>query len=409
MAPTNPSAPRPAQGAETADRPAGEHDPGSPAPDGTPLYVHLPFCVALCHYCDFFSVTAKGQDIDGTVEALLTEARLRAPASPRTVYLGGGTPSLLSSAQLQRLLDGLDDCCGFRTSAREVTAECNPESLDAAKAEGLLAGGVTRLSVGIQSLRAEVLAEFGRVHNAREGLAAMDAAREAGCENLSVDLIYAAPGQDARRWREDLERVLESGPEHLSAYNLAFEEQTPFARRLERGELVAQPEEVELELFWTTRERCAAAGLVAYEISNYAASTHRCLHNLSYWENGPYVGLGPSAVSHVDRTRFGNPRALDPWRTALAEGRPAAQWSERLGTEERLGETWWLGLRTAEGVDPEAARRTAGHSEAPDPALALARALSAEGLIEERGGRMRLSERGLPVADGVAARFLGGF
>ena len=145
------------------------------AAEGTPLYVHVPFCEAKCPYCDFFSVVAEGQDIDGALEAILDEARQRAPASPRTVYLGGGTPSLLSLAQLERLLDGLEECTGFRASAREVTAECNPESLDAAKAEGLLAGGVTRLSIGIQSLQPEVLASFGRVHTARQGLDARSA------------------------------------------------------------------------------------------------------------------------------------------------------------------------------------------------------------------------------------------
>lgn len=404
MAPeTNPSSPA------RSPRASAEIPQGAPAPAGTPLYVHLPFCVALCHYCDFFSVVAEGQDIDGAVEAILDEARQRAPASPRTVYLGGGTPSLLSLAQLERLLDGLEECTGFRASAREVTAECNPESLDAAKAEGLLAGGVTRLSIGIQSLQPEVLASFGRVHTARQGLDALEAARSAGCTNVSADLIYAAPGHDPQTWRRDLQRVLEREPDHLSAYNLAFEEHTPFQRWLERGLIVAQPEEVELELFWITRELCRDTGLEPYEISSYAPLGQRCDHNLNYWANGPYVGLGPSAVSHVAGTRSASPRAIGPWRAAVAAGNAAADWSETLAPAERLGETWWLGLRTAEGVDPAQARRTAGFEGTDDPALAVARPLLEEGLLEERGELLCLSERGLPLADAVAARFLGGF
>ncbi|MDP6538040.1 MAG: radical SAM family heme chaperone HemW [Planctomycetota bacterium] len=409
MAHTKPSSPAPDPRAEPATEPDPRLASGGRAPEGTPLYLHLPFCVALCHYCDFFSVTAEGQDIDGVLEALLCEARLRAPASPRTVYLGGGTPSLPSAAQLRRLLDGLDACCGFRASAVEVTAECNPESLDAAKAAALLAGGVDRLSVGVQSLRPRLLEQFGRVHSASEGLDALAAAREAGCENLSADLIFAAPGLDAASWREDLAALLELGLDHLSAYNLAFEEQTPFARRLARGELVAQPEACELEQFRITRELCSDAGLEPYEISSFASRGRRCEHNRNYWANGSYVGLGPSAVSHVGGVRFGNPRAIAPWREAVCAGRPAAQWSERLDADERLGETWWLGLRTAEGVDPRLARRTAGFVGRDDPAGTVAADLIAEGLLEERAGRVRLSERGLPLADAVAARFLGGF
>ena len=192
------------------------------APEGTALYVHLPFCAAKCTYCDFYSVPAEGQDLAGVLDDVLLEARRRAPRHPRTVFLGGGTPSLYSRADLRRLLDGLDAITGFRSSAVEVTAECNPESLDGAKAETFLELGVNRLSVGVQSLRPSVLEFFGRVHSTDQGLRALRAARSAGVERLSADLIYSCPGLTSEQWREDLHTVLEVGLEHFSAYSLTL-------------------------------------------------------------------------------------------------------------------------------------------------------------------------------------------
>jgi oxygen-independent coproporphyrinogen-3 oxidase len=371
--------------------------------------VHLPFCAAKCHYCDFFSVPGQGQDIDGTLRAILAEARARAPESPRTVYLGGGTPSLLSQEQLAGLLDGLDALTGFRASAVEVTAECNPESLDRPKAERLLELGVDRLSIGFQALDDRLLQLFGRVHTAEDSFRAFEAARAAGVRRLSIDLIFAAPGQTPASWAADLERVLAIAPDHISAYNLAFEEETPFKRWLDAGRLQRPAEDLELELFRATRERLAERGYGAYEISNFALEGQECRHNLNYWRNGPYVGIGPSAASHVDRKRWGNPRSIGAWRQGVERGRCAPAWEEELAPRERLGETWWLGLRLARGVDPAEAREIAGFESLPgepDPAAAAAEQLVRAGLLERAGQRLRLSERGLPLADLVAREFL---
>lgn len=377
-----------------------------PAPEGAPLYVHLPFCAAKCHYCDFFSVPDEGEDVGGMVDALLAEARQRAPRRPRTVFLGGGTPSLLSERDLERLLDGLDAATDFRASAVEVTAECNPESLDRGKAERLLALGVTRLSIGLQSLRDEVLRSFGRVHDARDGLRAFEAAREAGARDVNVDMIYAVPGQTLAEWTEDLTRVLELCSEHLSAYNLTFEEGTRFHAELRAGRLHAAPEDLELALFARTRALAAEHGLEAYEISNFARSGRLCGHNVNYWRNGPYVGLGPSAVSRTGRARGGNCRSVRGYRQRIGARGNALSWVEEPPGAVRLAETWWLGLRLAEGVDPAAARGVAEVDEAHDTALWEARGLAAEGWLVERAGRFALSERGLPLADAIAARFL---
>lgn len=378
------------------------------APAGTPLYLHLPFCARKCGYCDFFSVPGAGHDVDGMLDAILAELRRRAPRDPRTVYFGGGTPSYLSCAQLERLIEGVEDRTGFRGSAEEVTLECNPESLDLEKARLLAALGVDRLSIGFQSLEPGTLALFGRVHGVRDSFRAFEAARGAGFRRLNVDLIYAAPGQTLERWGRDLERVLDLEPEHVSAYNLTFEEGTQFQRWLEDGRIGRAPEELELELFAHARRQLPERGLDAYEISNYARPGEECRHNLGYWRNGPYIGVGPSAVSKVGTTRAGNTKALAAYQRAAEGAGSAIEWAEDPGPGTRLAETWWLGLRLAEGVEPGAARRAAGFESGPedDPALDLARGLARSGHLEERAGRFRLSASGLPLADALARRFL---
>lgn len=413
------------------------------APAGTPLYVHLPFCAAKCPYCDFYSVTGEGHDIGALVSDILSEAEARAPEAPRTVFFGGGTPSYLSPAELRQLLDGLEQQTGFRSSAREVTAECNPESLDEEKAAAFLELGVRRLSIGFQSLDAATLELFGRVHDVEQSFAAFRAARRAGIEHLSVDLIYGAPGQTPAACREELLAVLDLAPDHVSAYNLTYEEGTPFEAWKRQGRLEQASEELELELFWTVRETLAGAGFEAYEISNYARPGERCHHNVNYWHNGPYVGIGPSAVSLVGRRRSGNPRSLPAWRAGLRHGVPATPptghgsqdapgWSEELGDWARLGETWWLGLRLTDGLTPREAHSRAGLGPArdpsqdpsqdpsPDPAAQrdpaglLAATLHSQGLLVAEPApsgdpdhtRYRLSRRGLPLADAVAREFL---
>lgn len=388
--------------------PSGSGPTDGRAPEGTALYVHLPFCAAKCTYCDFFSVAAEGQDLGGLVDAVLAEARVRAPWRPRTVFLGGGTPSLLPRDLLERLLDELHAQTGFRDSAVEVTAECNPESLDRDKARCLLDLGVGRLSIGFQSLREEALRLLGRVHGAQDALRAFEAARTAGASNLNVDLIFALPGQTAGDWCEDLARVQALRPEHVAAYNLAFEEETPFHRWLEEGRLERQPEDVELELFWATREQLRASGHGAYEISNFALDGYQCLHNLNYWANGDYAGLGPSAVSRYAGERRGNARSIAGYLEGVSQATGPASWREQLEPLERLGETWWLGLRLESGVDPDVARRTAGcASDAIDPAQTVADRLLGLGFLERRAGRYRLTQRGLPLADALAREFLG--
>jgi len=372
---------------------------------GTALYVHVPFCVAKCTYCDFYSLVPDGQDLPGTLDALLREAERRAPDLPRTVFLGGGTPSYYPAPELARLLDGLDRISRFRASAQEVTCECNPESLDLEKARILLSLGIDRLSIGFQSFDPRILALFGRVHDVRQSLAAFDAARAAGFERVSVDLIYGVPGQELRQWEIELDRVVALRPDHISAYQLTYEEGTPLTTRLHAREFERLGEELELAFFELTHARMSAAGYEGYEVSNFSLSGQQCAHNVNYWSNGPYVGLGPSAVSKIGATRFGNPRSIAPWRQSIDAGRFPAAWEETPEPRTRLGETWWLGLRTRAGVEPASACRTAAFDGA-DPTEGLRRELLEQGFLERSAGRFRLTPRGWPVADAIARRFL---
>ena len=372
---------------------------------GTALYVHVPFCVAKCTYCDFYSLEAEGQDLPGTLDALLLEAERRAPLRPRTVFLGGGTPSYYSIDELERLLDGLERWSHFRSSADEVTVECNPESLDLAKARALRALGVDRLSIGFQSLDARILALFGRVHDARASFAAFAAARAAGFTRVSVDLIYGVPGQTLAAWESELDEILRLRPDHVSAYQLTYEEGTPLTAQLRAGGFARLSEDEELSFFEATHARLSAAGYEGYEVSNFALSGQQCLHNMNYWANGPYLGIGPSSVSKVAHTRFGNARSLAPWRAAVGANRFPAAWEETPPPGVRLGETWWLGLRTRAGVDPADACRRAGW-HAPDPTLGTVVELEAQGFLRRTHGRVSLSPRGWPLADAIARRLL---
>lgn len=384
-----------------------------PSP-GTPLYVHVPFCVHKCPYCDFFSIEGAGQNQSAMVDTLLLEARQHGPQEPRTVFLGGGTPSYLALDELERLLKGLQAATNFQRSAVEVTVECNPESLTPEKAALMVAHGVNRLSIGIQSLHPATLAFFERPHGPEEALRALETAQAADLTSYSVDLIHSAPQEDTATFVANLRQILERRPPHVSAYGLIYEPGTPLHERLQRGEFVPQDEDAELANLEAVNATFLNANYDQYEVSNFSINGHHCQHNVNYWHNGEYVGLGPSAVSLVAGRRFGNARSLARWTQAVREQESAPNWEETLEPRARLGETWWLGLRMMSGVDPARARSTAGWPEpnaaspeaSQDPCLAEAEQLVQEGLLERDGARFKLTPQGLPLADHVGRRFL---
>ncbi|MDP9172607.1 MAG: radical SAM family heme chaperone HemW [Planctomycetota bacterium] len=380
------------------------------------LYVHVPFCFHKCHYCDFYSITRQTPErMDRFVDLVLREAdywirnnatdRPGGPViQPRTIFFGGGTPSLLSVEQMERLLVGL----GARfdlSSCDEWTMEANPATVSLEYCQMVKSRGVNRMSLGAQSFDRAELDLLERHHDPEDVPASLRLAREAGFERLNVDLIYAVPGQTLERWMASLESAIELGTEHLSCYGLTYEPNTPLAVRKRLGQFRAAAPELEIEMMRATRRRLGDAGLGAYEISNYSKPGAECQHNLLYWNGGDYIGLGPSAASHVQGWRWRNRPHLGEWESAIERGNLPAIEVERLSARHRAGELAMLSLRLSRGlVFGEFAERTGFD------ALEIFREpiaqLSSHGLIEVTDLGIFLGERGLAVADGIAGEFL---
>jgi oxygen-independent coproporphyrinogen-3 oxidase len=383
-----------------------------PAPPAFSLYVHLPWCEAKCPYCDFNSYAARRWPEERYAAALIGELARRAGDPPwrdatvATVFFGGGTPSLVAPATIGRILDALAKHCRVAANV-EVTLEANPSSAERARLTGFRQAGVNRLSLGVQSFQPDLLATLGRVHDAADARAAIAAARAAGFDNLSLDLIFAVPGESRAGWAADVAELLAHAPEHLSAYNLTYEPGTPFHTWRARGALTPLGEDDELWMYQHVRAACAAAGYAQYEISSFARPGRAARHNEGYWTGRDYLGLGAGAHSYAGvpgwGRRWSNERIPERYLAAVARDDPTAA-SETLSFETAAAEFMFLGLRRTEGIDAAAFRERFGRPlETVHPEVAE---LLADGLLEERGGRLALSERGLPVADAVLAAFV---
>ncbi|MEM7199921.1 MAG: radical SAM family heme chaperone HemW [Planctomycetota bacterium] len=380
--------------------------PAPPTAPPTSLYVHVPFCVVKCGYCDFTSYVPDGDAaLDLFLEGLRRELELVAlPAAPTSVFIGGGTPSFLDLGRLRRLFATLGEHVDL-ARCREVTMEANPESMTAAKAAVAREAGVNRLSIGVQSFAAHRLAFLDRAHDAAGTRAAYAAAREGGFANVSLDLMFGLPGQDAPEWERDLDEALALDPDHLSCYGLTFEPGTRLTRDLRQGIVTANDADIDRDLLLRTRARLAREGFHAYEISNFAGRGGPCEHNDHYWLQGDYAGVGPGAASHRQGVRWTNLKALDAWGEALRRGLPPVAEAETLTREQRLREALWLGIRRADGVDLDGAAQRLGLAVPAAVAQALA-ASTDEGLVNVDAGQVRLTEAGLPLADRVGERFL---
>lgn len=376
------------------------------------LYLHLPWCEAKCPYCDFNSYAATAWPEDAYADALLAELRMRIaePAwrarSVATVFFGGGTPSLFAPATIGRLLDGIAAACTLAGDV-EITLEANPGTVERARLTGFRRAGVNRLSFGIQSFQPSLLVTLGRIHDADDARAAIVAARAAGFDNLNLDLIFAVPGQERATWEADVAEALAYAPEHVSAYGLTYEPSTPFHTLRTRGHLTPVGEDDELWMYEHTRATLAAAGFEQYEISNFARPGRAARHNQCYWRGVDYLGLGAGAHSYTRAPgwgrRWSNERIPARYLAGI-EGGDAVAGSEALSFDAAAGEFLFLGLRERAGIDPLAFRARFGRTlEDVHPEIAGFRA---DGLLEERAGRLRLSERGLLVADAIFACFL---
>jgi oxygen-independent coproporphyrinogen-3 oxidase len=371
------------------------------------LYVHVPFCFHKCHYCDFYSITRQTEDrMRRFVDLMLAEAERWAQKAwrPRTVFFGGGTPSLLPAAMMRRLIEGL--CERFDLSGiEEWTVEVNPATASDEYCRMLRDLGVDRLSFGAQSFRRDELKALERHHDPDDVPRSIGLARSARFQRLNVDLIYGIPGQDHAAWDESLSAALALNTSHLSCYGLTYEPNTPIAVKKRLGLLRPVEEDVELRMLHHTRRRLADAGLFPYEISNYAAPGQECRHNLVYWTGGNYLGLGPSAASHVCGNRWRNRPHLGEWEDAIASGNLPATDVETLSPAARAGELAMLMLRLERGIDfADFAGRT-GLDARETFAPQLDR-LTRLGLLETDNNAIRLSTAGIDVADAVAAEFL---
>lgn len=378
------------------------------------LYVHIPFCRQKCRYCDFASYAGCENRMDAYVDALLAEAavqsqRLHHP-KVETVFLGGGTPSLLTGELLSRLLTGLHALFQIAPDA-EFTSEANPGTLTAQWLTAALQGGVNRLSMGMQALQPELLRTLGRIHDFSQVQQSIGLARSMGFSNLSLDLMFGLPGQTRQHWQETLEAALSLNPQHLSCYGLIPEEGTPLKADLDAGRLTLPDEETERIMYDDALSILSAHGFQQYEISNFALPGYACQHNLGYWRQVPYLGLGASASSMLTDspsaayTRETNPPRLADYLRMVQD----AHWSDRevipVSAGEARFETMMLGLRTNEGVSASGFQKMHGIPLAEQYGTRLD-SLRQRGLVSFTDGCWRLTRHGMDVQNAILVELM---
>ncbi|MDO8308273.1 MAG: radical SAM family heme chaperone HemW [Actinomycetota bacterium] len=373
-----------------------------PGPPALGIYVHVPFCSSRCGYCDFNTYTAselgesvRREDFD---TVLASEVRLAGAElghrDVSTVFVGGGTPTLLGARGLTAVLDAIRAEFSLAPDA-EVTTEANPDSVDDTMLDGLRAGGFTRISFGMQSSSERVLRILDRTHTPGGGVAAARAAARAGFEHVNLDLIYGTPGESEDDLRRSVADAIDAGVDHVSAYSLIVEEGTPLARRVRRGELPAPDDDVAAERYRIIDAMLADAGMDWYEVSNWARPGGQCRHNLGYWRDRDWWGVGPGAHSHVAGRRWWNAKHPATYATRLADGALPEAGSEVLTEDERRTERIMLGIRLAEGLPLDALSPAA---------MARADEQAGHGLLESdrlSDGRVVLTMRGRLLADAV--------
>jgi oxygen-independent coproporphyrinogen-3 oxidase len=389
-----------------ADRPHESVVPADPRPD-IGLYVHVPFCTSKCGYCDFYSHVGRPGTMEPLVDALLREFERTVPPSKariQTVFVGGGTPTVLPVELLDRLLRPIGELAR-RDGCIEFTVEANPATVDDRKAALLRDCGVDRVSMGAQSFDPGELKILEREHRPQDVPASVEVLRRAGLDRYNIDLIFGVPGQTLESWLASLRAAIELEPEHLSCYGLTYEPGTRMHRRLNLGRVVQADEDVEAEMFLVTADTLAAAGYRQYEISNYARPGRECRHNLRYWHNRPGIGLGPSAASYDGRRRWRNLPDTAEYVRRIERGLSPVIDEEELSPRERAGETAMLNLRLEEGVRRGPFRARTGF----DPFELFREVIgphAAAGRLCVSDGGFALTREGRLVANAVISDFL---
>ncbi|HEY3762787.1 MAG TPA: radical SAM family heme chaperone HemW [Verrucomicrobiae bacterium] len=385
--------------------------PVSKATPITSLYVHVPFCAQKCSYCAFYSEASSGELINRYVSALVRELEMVADdLQPETIFFGGGTPSLLNLRQWETILGAMKRL--NLLGAKEFTVECNPATVSADKAKLLRDFGVNRISMGVQSLDEQLLDRLGRIHSREQVFKSFDTLRHAGFDNVNIDLMFAIPGQTMEIWRETLREAIAMQSEHLSSYEVIYEDDTPLFHQMKAGEFDVN-EDLACDMYEELVGHATAAGFRQYEVANFAQNpaqnsdvpSQACKHNVNYWRGGSFYGLGPSATGYVHGTRTKNWANTQLYCEQLENGKRAIESSETLAPLKRAGETAAFGLRMVAGWPYEKFRRVTDFDlrENWEPEM---KELSARGWAQIAPDNFRLTPQGLRFADAAAEMFL---
>ena len=369
----------------------------------TSAYVHIPFCTQICYYCDFSKVFIKNQPVDSYLEHLLEEFQSYDIQKLRTLYIGGGTPTALSASQLEVLLKGLTKNLDLSV-LEELTIEANPGDLDADKIAVLKNSAVNRVSLGVQTFDDKMLKKIGRSHLEKDIYENIDRLKLAGFDNISIDLIYALPGQTMEQVKDNVAKAIGLDIPHMSLYSLILENHTVFMNRMRRGKLPLPKEELEAEMFEYIIAELEKSGFEHYEISNFSKPGFESRHNLMYWDNAEYYGIGAGASGYVDGVRYKNHGPIRHYLSAVEEGN-ARITEEHLSQKEQMEEEMFLGLRKRSGVSMARFEEKFGRSF--DGLYGeIVRDLVQQGLMQIEGDRVRMTKRGLFLGDTVAERFI---
>jgi len=319
------------------------------------IYIHIPFCVSKCNYCDFCSVTGDEAEISRFHKALLAHIKLAAGSKWRnrvynTIYFGGGTPPLIGVERIGEIIKSIHKRFSL-TPTSEISIEMNPETASISFLQGIRKHGVNRVSIGVQSFDDDQLELLGRVHNAETAEKAIDNVQQAGFENFGLDLIFGIPGQTVESWRATLDKAAAKNPVHISVYCLTIEKGTKFDSWVKNDELTPVDNDTQAEMYNVLHQTLAANGYKRYEVSNYAKPGYECRHNLKYWTDRKYLGLGPSAHSYYTSYRKANFESLDKYITALQKGKQPTAFKEELSPEQKSEDRLMMGLRLAAGID----------------------------------------------------------
>ncbi|AGN37172.1 radical SAM family heme chaperone HemW [Bacillus paralicheniformis] len=373
-------------------------------------YIHIPFCEHICHYCDFNKFFIQSQPVDEYLRSLENEMAnsMEAAGHPelKTIFIGGGTPTSLSEAQLERLLDSIHRVLKPSESLAEFAVEANPDDLSAEKLEVLKAAGVDRLSFGVQTFEDELLKKIGRVHEQKDVLVSFERARNAGFDNISLDLMFGLPGQTIGHFASSLDTALALGAEHYSVYSLIVEPKTVFYNLMKKGRLHLPPQDQEAEMYELVMRKMEEAGIGQYEISNYAKKGYESKHNLTYWNNEEYFGLGAGAHGYINGERTVNAGPVKHYIDLIEQSGFPYKEKHRVTKNEQIEEEMFLGLRKTAGVDKEHFFQKYGRT-VDDLFPKVLRSLEETGLIVNTSNNVFLTHNGKLLGNEVFQAFLG--